>query len=310
MRQSLILATCLFGVALPAPTATEPVVPSKITSEAQLEFGIAGLGEDGAALVAGASVLAAALEAIVPSPAPASIPDAISSVASVYAAHPTDFFASAFDLVLNGLSPQGLVEDALAESPYPENSSNNINLRNPVPAIYPKKGANDAPYSFSESTLRGAMYIPLEFTYGKVPPVVLIPGTGATGGENFGPNYGKLFAGSTYADPVYLTIPGAQLNDIQLNSEYIAYAINYISAVSGHKNVSTLSWSAGSLGGQWAMTYWPSTRAVVSNVINISGDLHGTVLAYLLCPPYPATPCAPSVLQVSPPLPCSFALQD
>lgn len=298
MLSSLILATCLTGAVFSAPTATAPVVPSQITSEAQLESVIAGLEEDGVVLAAGASVLVGALEAIVPSPAPASIPDAISSVASVYAAHPTDFFVSAFDLVLNGLAPQDLVEDALAESPYPENSSNNINLINPVPAIYPKKGANDAPYSFSETTLRGAMYIPPQFTYGKVPPVILIPGTAATGGENFGANFGKLFEGSDYADPVYLTIPGEQLNDIQLNSEYIAYAINYISAISGHKNISTLSWSAGSLGGQWAMTYWPSTRSVVSNVINISGDLHGTVLAYFLCPPFPEVPCAPSVLQV------------
>jgi hypothetical protein len=222
----------------------------------------------------------------------------LSGVASVYAAHPTDFIASGLDLVLNGLSPKDLVEDALAESPYPENSSSNINLRNPSSPIYPQNAPNDAPYSFSESTLRGAMYIPLEFTYGKIPPVIFIPGTAATGGENWLPNFGKLFTGSDYADPVYLSIPGAQLNDIQLNSEFIAYAINYVSAMSGHKNVSLISWSAGSLGGQWAMTYWPSIRSVVSNFINISGDLHGTVLAYLLCPGFPQSPCAPSVLQV------------
>ena len=239
------------------------------------------------------------VEAIVPAPAPSNIPALISSVASVYAAHPTDFLVSALDLVVDGLAPKDLVEDGLAESPL-ENSSSNLNLISPTQAVYPKKGTDDAPYSVSEETLRSAIYIPLKFTYGKVPPVIFIPGTGATGGENYGANFGKLFAGSDYADPVYLNIPGAQLNDIQVNSEYIAYAINYISAISSNKNVSLLSWSAGSVGTAWAFTYWPSTRSVVSNDIVISGDYHGTVLAHLLCPGFPQLPCAPSVIQVSP----------
>jgi hypothetical protein len=64
--------------------------------------------------------------------------------------------------------------------------------------------------------LRSAIYIPSAFTYGKVPPVILIPGTGVTAGEDFAPNFGKLFASSDYADPVYLNIPGQQLADIQV----------------------------------------------------------------------------------------------
>jgi hypothetical protein len=66
------------------------------------------------------------------------------------------------------------------------------------------------------------------------------------------PNFEKLFARTDYADPVYINIPGNQLADIQVESEYIAYAINQISVISSHKNVSMLSWSAGSKDGQWA----------------------------------------------------------
>lgn len=134
----------------------------------------------------------------------------------------------------------------LAETPI-TNSQNNINLRLASPPVYPKKSPSDAPYSLSENALRSKIYIPQEFSYGQVPPCILVPGTGAYAGSNFLPNFGKIFKGSKYADPVYLNIPNAQLDDMQVNSEYVAYAVNYISAISGHKNVSVLTWSAGGL---------------------------------------------------------------
>lgn len=72
------------------------------------------------------------------------------------------------------------------------------------------------------------------------------------------------------------------MNDIQTNAEYIAYAINYISGISNNKNVSLLTWSAGSIGSQWALKYWPSTANVTSDVFTISADYDGTTLAPLM----------------------------
>jgi hypothetical protein len=103
--------------------------------------------------------------------------------------------------ILEGLTPRDLVNLASGESPI-ENSSNNLNLITPTHAVYPKKSQDDAPYSVDENSLRSAVYTPSTFTYGKkYPPVLFIPGTGVTAGENFAPNLGKLFAGSDYADP-------------------------------------------------------------------------------------------------------------
>jgi len=62
-------------------------------------------------------------------------------------------------------------------------------------------------------------------------------------------------------------------------------------------NVSTLSWSAGSLDGQWAFKYWPSTRNKTSNAIRISPDLHGTILARLLCPGFETPGCTSAIAQ-------------
>lgn len=78
--------------------------------------------------------------------------------------------------------------------------------------------------------------------------------------------------------------------------EYVAYAINYIHSVTC-KNVSAIAWSQGNIDTQWALKYWPSTRAVVSDFINISPDFHGTDLAGLICPDFPELPCPPAVIQ-------------
>ncbi|KAL5001439.1 hypothetical protein BDV10DRAFT_182351 [Aspergillus recurvatus] len=84
-------------------------------------------------------------------------------------------------------------------------------------------------------------------------------------------SFGKLVDAVREADAVWINIPGPSLADAQVNAEYVAYAINYISAVSD-SNVAVLSWSQGGLNVQWSFKYWPSTRDVVDDFIAISPD--------------------------------------
>lgn len=125
------------------------------------------------------------------------------------------------------------------------------------------------------------------------------PGTGATGSVNFQSNIGKLLAGRSDADPVYLNVPQNLLNDIQLNAEYVAYALQYLYATTD-KKPAIVTWSQGSLDAQWAFKYWPSIPQIVTDHIAISPDYHGTILAYILCPGFTtanAIACVPSVIQ-------------
>ena len=80
------------------------------------------------------------------------------------------------------------------------------------------KSLKDAPFTIPELALRGAIRIPLDFTFGKKPPVILVPGTGSTGFLTYAGNYLKLLRNVDYADPVYLNIPDFLLDDAQLNA--------------------------------------------------------------------------------------------
>jgi hypothetical protein len=67
--------------------------------------------------------------------------------------------------------------------------------------------ATDPSYSLIESQLRQVIYIPPTFKHGQKPPVILVPGSGATGFQSFDGNFIPLLTGVDYADPVWLNIP-------------------------------------------------------------------------------------------------------
>ncbi|KAI7040771.1 alpha/beta-hydrolase [Hortaea werneckii] len=268
---------------------------SKITDSSQLAAAISSFPADLSSIAAGISVGEAILTNIVPAPGPSSIPQLASDFSQIISTDPADIFSSGAEILLNGFAGSDYIN--LINSYLLESNTNNLNLIPPRQPIYPRASPSDAPYSLSESDLRKAIYIPPGFTYGRVAPVIFLPGTAALAGQNFGPNYGKLLKDRKVADPVYVNIPNENLGDIQTAAEYAAYAVNYISGISGGRNVSTISWSAGSLDGQWALKYWPSTRQHLSNAIRISSDHHGTILAQLLCPGFETPDCTPAIAQ-------------
>lgn len=100
--------------------------------------------------------------------------------------------------------------------------------------------------------------------------MILFPGTGGRGGIDFAGNFLVTLADVSYADPVLINPTGFLVTDVQKNSELAAYAINYISAISGNVNVSVIGWSQANTNVQWALKYWPSTRSILSDLIGIS----------------------------------------
>jgi hypothetical protein len=200
-------------------------------------------------------------------------------------------------ITVAGLVPPGILS---LLNGYLDSTLNSHNNKNPAPSakIYPSKATGDAPYSVPEDKLRAAIQIPDTFSFGRNgrTPVILIPGTAVPAGTTYNFNFGKL-GNSIPVDPVWVNIPRTSLSDAQVNSEYVAYAINYISAISAGKSVAIMSWSQGGLNVQWALKYWPSTRKVVQDFIAISPDLHGTVVGNLVCPALALLVCVPAFWQ-------------
>ncbi|KAH7406625.1 hypothetical protein DE146DRAFT_607581 [Phaeosphaeria sp. MPI-PUGE-AT-0046c] len=314
---AVLAAPAPVPVAAPEPTPAPSFNDAVALEERQLLGGLLGglngavtelLGDVSSAVAAkDPAAINSALVKIVAPNRPSNVADAQVRASAIWASPTgrTDFYPALASQIAAGLGPllDGTLNTALQGGfPVGENSINNNNP--PTQGIYPSKEEGDAPYSLSEDTLRQAIYIPSGFQYGagSKRPVIMIPGTGSYGGNNFAYNLRKLLSGQSFVDPVWLNIPGAMLDDAQVNSEYVAYAINYISAVSGSNkdNLAVISWSQGGLDTQWALKYWPSTRKVVKDFLPVSADFKGTILANVLC----LTPnsdisvlCPPSVIQ-------------
>ncbi|KAJ6063854.1 hypothetical protein N7499_012534 [Penicillium canescens] len=202
----------------------------------------------------------------------------------------------ALTLARNNLMPTNILDILWGITNKQINSITNTNPKAPNPPIYPTNHPTDAPYSIPETNLRSAIHIPETFTYGKTnkTPILLIPGTADPAGSTYYFSYTKLFTEYAFTDPVWVNIPGDSLDDIQTNAEYVAYAINYLSSIC-NRTIGVLSWSQGGIDVQWALKYWPSTRAAVSDFMAVSADFHGTVMD-ILCD-YPSPFCTPAISQ-------------
>ncbi|KAI3400708.1 hypothetical protein diail_1917 [Diaporthe ilicicola] len=279
----------LAGSAIAAPAPGPQITPAPSLAELEerdliggLLGGVLGpvLSDVNSAVSAGDMVaLTSAMRNVTATATPTDISHASATLAAIQSASPANIMEFTAALAANGLVANSI--DSLLTSVLGQftgaNSLTNSNA-NPKTPVYPKKGACDAPYSLSETALRQAIHIPSNFTYGSKPPVILFPGTGNTGYQTFSGNLIPLLTGVSYADPVWVNVPGQLLNDAQSNAEYAAYAINYIASLTS-RNVSMIAWSQGNIDSQWAYKYWPSTRLVTSDHIAISPDYKGTVLA-------------------------------
>ncbi|CAI6336773.1 unnamed protein product [Periconia digitata] len=274
--------------------------------EPQLLSGVLGLTDGVLGLTNGIlNALTADLNGLL-NPQPKATPQSTEDVAAYlqqrYKDRPLDqgFIAHGHDYQLNGLIPQEIVGSTINTSPAGLNSFTNTNPK-ARDTIFPKADNNDPSYTVSEDQLRAAIYIPSspDFT-NATNPVLLVPGTGVFGGANFQSNFIKVLQQDpSIGQPAWLNVPGAQLGDVQTNSEYVAYAINYISSITGGHKVNVIGWSQGNLDTQWVSKYWPSCRSNIKQLISVSPDFHGTTLANLLDLPADLglLPMSPAFLQ-------------
>jgi pimeloyl-ACP methyl ester carboxylesterase len=104
--------------------------------------------------------------------------------------------------------------------------------------------------------------------------ILFVHGTGGTGPESWAGGLVSAFYAQGY-NGCYISLPNRSLADAQVSGEYVVSAIERLYAMSGNKAILVVGHSQGNLNIQWALNYWPSTRAKVANFVSLSGDFQG-----------------------------------
>ena len=156
-------------------------------------------------------------------------------------------------------------------------------LAAPAPAT-----AAEPALTVPQATLDAAVHCvgpPLAGT--KLTPILLVTGTGATGDEVYAITKPAF---DLYGHPLcYVNFPFQMTGDIQIAAQYLVNAIRYEYARSG-KKLAILGISQGALVPRWALTWWPSLRAKVSDVVGAAGTHHGSTIVNTK---YTNSSCAP-----------------
>lgn len=104
-------------------------------------------------------------------------------------------------------------------------------------------------------------------------PVMLVTGTGASGTEAYAIGKPAL---DTYGAPVcYVDFPDNTTADVQVSVQYLVYGLRRMHQRAG-RDVAVIGISQGGLLPRIALTYWPSLRSKVSDVLTAAATHHGS----------------------------------
>ncbi|MBW0520993.1 hypothetical protein O181_060708, partial [Austropuccinia psidii MF-1] len=162
----------------------------------------------------------------------------------------------------------------------------------------PRRTHGDAPWTQAKSSYQSKIGCPLGLKYMRNGIVLLVPGTGGSAREIYesSPYYQGLPAHRF--DLCWVDLPNHSMSDMQLSAEFIAYAIQFLAPKSRGGKINIISFSQGGSDVQWAASFWPSIRSLVTGFVAIAPPMKGTLSTYLICPISKLFGgCFPSVLQ-------------
>jgi hypothetical protein len=136
--------------------------------------------------------------------------------------------------------------------------------------------------------LRAALKCSGDLRAAKHTPLMLVTGTGASGDEAYAIGKPAL---DLYGAPIcWVNFPHHTTGDIQVAVQYLVGGLRTMSH-RADRRVAMFGISQGGLLARMALTYWPSLRPHVSDVIAAAGTQHGTTVGSLApcrrhgCPP-------------------------
>ncbi len=110
---------------------------------------------------------------------------------------------------------------------------------------------------------------------------LLVHGTSVTAEENWAWNYVRALPMEGWA-VCLITLPNRALDDIQVSSEFVVYAIRE-SARLAQKRIDVIGISQGGLETRWAVRWWPGLRTLIDDLVMIATPNHGAAFAEASC---------------------------
>jgi triacylglycerol lipase len=127
----------------------------------------------------------------------------------------------------------------------------------------------------SKTTMNRALHCTAGLDHAKRTPLMLVTGTGASGAEAYAIGKPAL---DHYGAPVcYVDFPNFTEADIQVSVQYLVNGLRVMAKRAG-RPVAVFGISQGGQLPRVALTYWPSLRKQVSDVIAAAGTQHGSNL--------------------------------
>src|SRR4051812_1862962 len=124
--------------------------------------------------------------------------------------------------------------------------------------------------------LRRALPCRKAVPHAKRTPVLLVTGTGVDGREAWRDTLQRSLAAAG-RPTCYVDFPQHTTGDIQVSAEYLVAAVR-ATAKRAKRPIAMYGVSQGGLLPRWALTYWPSLRRLVTDVVAVAGTQHGTTI--------------------------------
>ena len=145
-------------------------------------------------------------------------------------------------------------------------------LTAPLASMRDAAATTDPPLASDPAALDAAVHCPPP-AHLAADPVLLVHGTATNSAESW--DWGLAPAlRTTGRDVCTVDIPGRSMGDIQVSTEFVVHAIRSIAAT-WSRQVAVVGHSQGGLEPRWALRWWPSVRAQVSDLVLLATPNHG-----------------------------------
>lgn len=165
----------------------------------------------------------------------------------------------------------------------------------PVLGVARSALAESPPLGAPVEELEAALHCAASFGAGARGPVLLVPGTGLTGPENWDWGYVSALEAEGF-DVCTVDTKEFGTADIQETSERVVFAVRRLYDLTGER-VAVVGYSQGGLNIRWALAFWPDLRGMVSDVVGLAPANFGTDAAAAFCS---AGACPAAIWQMVP----------